>query len=99
MLRLRSTRRSRGELDSSSSSGKGGARVRYLRTDSASVRPKGVSSATASLPECLREPTAAPVERSGCGHREFAQGGRSMPWELKHSVIADAHRQTVWEFV
>jgi hypothetical protein len=23
----------------------------------------------------------------------------SMPWELKHSVIADAHRQTVWEFV
>ena len=22
-----------------------------------------------------------------------------MPWELKHSVIADAHRQTVWEFV
>jgi hypothetical protein len=23
----------------------------------------------------------------------------SMPWELRHSVIADAHRQTVWEFV
>jgi hypothetical protein len=23
----------------------------------------------------------------------------SMPWELKHSVIADAPRQTVWEFV
>jgi hypothetical protein len=22
-----------------------------------------------------------------------------MPWELKHSVIADARRQTVWEFV
>src|SRR5262245_58092497 len=22
-----------------------------------------------------------------------------MPWELKHSVIADAPRQTVWEFV
>ena len=22
-----------------------------------------------------------------------------MPWELKHSVIANANRQTVWEFV
>src|SRR5262245_61056218 len=47
---------------------------------------------------CVAGPSGD-FRRVGHRRRELDQRGMTVSWELKHSVVANADRQAVWEFV